>query len=91
MIVAVSVGADGLANALTAVNYILSIGLIFVTLPVVWYVTHDKYMSVPNDDGTGMVSLKLGLSGTVFAYVIWFIVIFLDIATIVLLGLGLTD
>jgi len=90
-IVAVSVGEVGLGNALTAVNYILSIGLIFVTLPVVWYVTHDKYMTVPNDEGTGSVSLKLGLIGMILAWLIWAIVIFLDIATIALLGLGLTD
>jgi metal iron transporter len=90
LIVAVSVGGGGLSNALTAVNYILSIGLIFVTLPVVWYVTHDKYMGVPNDEGTGNVSLRLGLTGTIVAWAIWAIVIFLDIATIALLGLGLT-
>jgi metal iron transporter len=91
LIVCVSVGSAGLSDALTAVNYILSIGLIFVTLPVVWYVTHDKYMSVPNDEGTGIVSLKLGLKGTILAWFIWVIVIITDIATIALLGLGLTD
>jgi len=91
LIVTVSVGQAGLSNALTAVNYILSIGLIFVTLPVVWYVTHDKYMSVPNDEGTGDVSFKLGLVGLFFAWFIWGIVIITDVATIVLLGLGLTD
>jgi metal iron transporter len=91
LIVAVSVGEEGLGNALTAVNYILSIGLIFVTLPVVWYVTHDKYMGVSNDEGTGNVSLRLGLTGTILAWVIWAIVIFLDVATIALLALGLTD
>jgi metal iron transporter len=91
LIVCVSVGSAGISDALTAVNYILSIGLIFVSLPVVWYVTHDKYMSVPNDEGTGMVSLKLGLKGTILAWFIWAIVIITDIATIALLGLGLTD
>jgi metal iron transporter len=48
-------------------------------------------MSVPNDEGTGMVSLKLGLKGTILAWFIWAIVIITDIATIALLGLGLTD
>jgi metal iron transporter len=91
LIVAVSVGEAGLSNALTAINYILSIGLIFVTLPVVWYVTHDKYMSVPNDEGTGDVGLRLGLTGTVLAWVIWAIVIVTDVATIVLLALGLSN
>lgn len=91
LIVTVSVGPAGLSNALTAVNYILAIGLIFVLLPVVWYVTHDKYMTVPNDDGTGYVSMKLGLTATILAWIIWAIVIITDIATLVLLGLGLSD
>ncbi|KUJ17398.1 natural resistance-associated macrophage protein [Mollisia scopiformis] len=91
LIVTVSVGQEGISNALTAVNYILSIGLIFVLLPVIWYVTHDKYMSVLNDEGTELVSLKLGLTGTIFAWAVWAIVIVTDVATIVLLGLGLSD
>ncbi|MCJ1398960.1 hypothetical protein MMC11_002161 [Xylographa trunciseda] len=91
LIVTVSVGAEGLSNALTAINCILSIGLIFVTLSVVWYVTHDKYMGVPNDEGTASVSMKLGLVGTVLAGIIWAIVIVTDVATIVWLALGLTS
>ena len=91
LIVAVSVGEAGLSNALTAVNYILAIGTIFVTLPVVWYVTHDKYMGVPNDEGTGNVSLRLGLMGTIFAWAVWAIVIVADVATIVLLALRLSN
>jgi metal iron transporter len=91
LIVCVSVGQAGITNTLTAVNYILSMGLIFVLLPVVWYVTHDKYMSVLTDDGTETVSLKLGLTGTIFAWIVWAIVIITDVATIVLPGLGLSN
>jgi len=91
LIVCVSVGEAGISNVLTAVNYILAIGLIFVLLPVVWYVTHDKYMGVPNDEGMETVSLKLGLTGTFFAWFVWGIVIITDVATIALLGLGLFD
>jgi metal iron transporter len=82
LIVTVSVGSAGLSNALTAVNYILSIGLIFVTLLVIWYVTHDKYTTVLNDEGTGDVSLRLGTTGQVLAWFIWGIVIITDVATI---------
>ena len=53
--------------------------------------THDKYMSVPNDEGTETVSLKLGPTGTFFAWFVWAIVIITDVATIVLLGLGLSN
>jgi metal iron transporter len=89
--IAVSVGASGLATALTVCNYILSVGLIFISLPVIWYVTNDKYMQVPNDEGTGMVSLKLGRVSSVVAWLAWGFVIVLDIATVVLLALGLSN
>lgn len=89
LIVSTTVGANGLANALTAVNYILEVGLVFVTIPVIWYTTHDKYMRVPNDDGTGTVSLNSGLAGTAFAWFIWLIVIVTAIASIVLAALNL--
>jgi metal iron transporter len=91
LIVTVSVGEQGITNALNAVNYILAIGLIFVLLPVVWYTTHDKYMRVPTDDGTETVSMKLGLTATVFAWLVWALVIVTDIATIVLLALNLSN
>ncbi len=91
LIVCVSVGEAGITQALTAVNYILAIGLIFVLLPVVWYVTHDKYMSVENEEGSGTASMRLGLTGTVFAWIAWAIVIITDVGTIVLLGLGLSN
>ena len=90
-IIAVSVGASGLATVLTVCNYILSVGLIFISLPVIWYVTNDKYMQVPNDEGTGMVSLKLGRVSSVVAWLVWGFVIVLDIATVVLLALGLSN
>jgi len=91
LIVCVSVGDEGIGSALTACNYILAIGLVFVLLPVVWYTTHDKYMTVPSDDGEGTVNLKIGLVATVLAWAVWALVIFTDIATIVLLGLGLSS
>jgi metal iron transporter len=89
-IVAVSVGADGLADALAVCNYILSVGLIFISLPLVVYVTGDKYMRVPDDEGTGMVSFNLGRASAAVAWFIWGGVIALDLATVVLLGMGLS-
>jgi metal iron transporter len=91
LIVATTVGPTGLAQALVMCNYILAVGLIFVTLPMVWYVTHEKYMLVPDDDGTGTVSMVEGFWGTVFAWITWTIVILMNIATIILLALGLSD
>jgi metal iron transporter len=91
LIVCVSVGDTCISNALTAINYILSIGLIFVLLPVVWYTTHDYFMTVPNDEGTGDVSLKLGLIATCFAWAVWFLVILTDVSSVVFAGMGLSN
>jgi metal iron transporter len=91
LIICASNGETGMANALVACNYVLAIGLVFISMPLVWYVTHSKYMQVPNDDGTGSVDMRSSVVGTTFAWFIWAVVIFMDIATIVLLALGLAD
>jgi metal iron transporter len=91
MVVAIAVGKEGLAQALVACNYILAIGLIFISFPLVWYTTQSKYMQVPTDDGTSFVDMKVGVIAAIIAWIIYLLVIVMDIATIVLLGLGLTS
>ncbi|ROW06455.1 hypothetical protein VMCG_04462 [Cytospora schulzeri] len=91
LVVAVSVGKEGLSQALVACNYVLAIGLIFITFPLVYYTSNSKYMQVRSDGGTEMVSMRNNVVTAGVAYLIWFIVVFMDIATIVLIGLGLTD
>ncbi|KAF3765930.1 natural resistance-associated macrophage protein [Cryphonectria parasitica EP155] len=91
LVVAVSVGQDGLSQALVACNYILAIGLIFVTFPLVYYTSTARYMSVPSDEGTGLVSMSNNLATTTVAYLIWAAVVFMDLATVVLVGMGIED
>jgi metal iron transporter len=91
LVVAVSVGQDGLSRALVACNYILAIGLIFITFPLVYYTSFDRYMRVPADTGTGSVSMKNNLATAGVAWVVWLLVVVMDIATVVLIGLGLTS
>jgi metal iron transporter len=91
LIIAISVGKEGLSQALVACNYILAIGLIFITLPLVWYTSFDKYMSVPADDGTNMVSMRNNALTSTVAWILWVLVVVLDLATVVLVALGLSD
>jgi metal iron transporter len=91
LVVAVSVGKEGLSQALVACNYVLAIGLIFITFPLVYYTNSSKYMQVRSDDGTETVSMRNNVVTAGVAYLIWFVVVFMDIATIVLIGMGLTD
>ncbi|KAB5585391.1 natural resistance-associated macrophage protein-domain-containing protein [Coniochaeta sp. 2T2.1] len=91
LIIAASLGQEGLSQALVAGNYILAVGLIFITFPVVWYTCCSKYMQVPTDDGTGAVDMKNNVPTAIAAWVIWLLVVVMDVATIVLIGLGLAD
>jgi metal iron transporter len=91
MIVCICLGANGIDSALNACNYIIGLGLIFVVPPLVWYTTHEKYMLVPNDDGTGTVSLRFGIISTCIAWFLWALLTVCAIATIALTGLNMTD
>jgi metal iron transporter len=91
LIIAASLGQEGLSQALVAGNYILAVGLIFITFPVVWYTCFSKYMQVPTEDGTGTVDMKNNWPTATAAWIIWLLVVVMDVATIVLVGLGLAE
>lgn len=89
LIVATSTGQAGMSQALVACNYILSVGLIFITFPIVWYTCFSKYMQVPTEDGTGTVDMKNNWATAIAAWIIWLVVVVMDVATIVLIAIGL--
>lgn len=114
MIVAAAVGRQGLGQALNACNVVLSIGLIFLVAPIVWYTSNKRYMTVvvsdtpqvrPNrrvsneQQGRDMetsedecrVNLANGWFNTFWAIIAWLLIVILNIAAIVLLGLGAGD
>lgn len=91
LIVCVTLGAGGIDNALTACNYIIGLGLVFVVPPLVWYSTHEKYMNAPNDEGTGSVNMGFGIINTCVAWFLWALLTLCAVSTIVLLGLNMTD
>ncbi|MCJ1478691.1 hypothetical protein MMC13_007372 [Lambiella insularis] len=117
IVIAGALGQQGLAAALNGCNVALSIALIFVTAPLVWYTSRNKYMTVAVDvdsrieplepkeipDANGDVetsspAFDLGTKSyannwatTLLAVLIWTLVAFMNIATIVFLGLGVGD
>lgn len=91
LIAAVAVGQQGLSQALVACNYVLSVGLMVVTFPLVYYTSRERYMGVPTEDGSGVVSFRNNAVTAGIAYLIWMLVVFMDVATLVLIGLGLQD
>ena len=90
LVIAVSVGQDGLSKALVACNYLLAIALIPITFPLVYYTGRSQMMRVPDDDGTGTVDMKNNLVTAAVAWLLWLLVVVMDVATVVLVGLGIT-
>jgi metal iron transporter len=114
MIIAAAVGPKGLGEALNACNVVLSIGLIFLVAPIVWYTSRSQYMTVvvsdrpqtrintktspnPNRDieteenDANHVDFANSWINIFWAVVTWLLIVILNVAAIVLLGLGKGD
>jgi metal iron transporter len=112
IIVAAADGRSGLAAALNGCNVVLSVSLIFLTFPLVWYTSFQKYMMVETEAAvvsTGtlgslesgpdvergerrrglMVSLANNIPTMLAAWIIWFIIAAMNVATLAFLGLGI--
>ncbi len=61
VVIAAAVGRNGLAAALNGCNVVLSVALIFLTFPLVWYTSRNKYMRVRLDDGAEAVGVVDGM------------------------------
>ena len=98
VIVAASVGRSGLDDALTASQVALSVILPFVTAPLIFFTCRSHIMTVftrPSDAGAGAaereptgVNMRNGWIVTVFAVLIWLVLVVMNVALLVLVGLG---
>ncbi|CAG8983578.1 hypothetical protein HYALB_00004597 [Hymenoscyphus albidus] len=61
LIIAASTGQEGLAAALNACNVVLSVALIFLTLPLICYTSCHRYMRVNVDDTRESVGVVDGI------------------------------
>jgi metal iron transporter len=97
--IALAVGRDGLSKALVACNYLLAIALIPITFPLIWYTGRAKCMRVPVDGigdsngavATGTVDMRNNWLTAGVAWLLWLLVVVMDVATVVLAGLGVTE
>lgn len=96
IVIAGAVGRDGISAALEGSQVALSIILPFVSAPLLYFTCRNKYMTVvthetENGAGTGVVCLKMGNNWitTGFAILIWGIIVVMNVALLVLLGLGI--
>jgi metal iron transporter len=61
IIIAAAEGQVGLAAALNGCNVALSVALIFLTFPLIWYTSFDRYMRVKLDDSEEPVGVIDGM------------------------------
>lgn len=88
MIIAASVGKQGLSTALTASQVALSVILPFVSAPLLYFTCRNKYMTVKMSGGDGEVKMRNHWVTSVIAIIIWLIIVVMNIALLVLVGLG---
>ncbi|SMY22378.1 unnamed protein product [Zymoseptoria tritici ST99CH_1A5] len=98
ILVAGTIGKKGLSEALVGSQVALSVILPFVTAPLIYYTCRNKYMTVfPSEfgnDGTQRVGVGEGVkmrNGWIVAALgvaIWGIIVVMNVANIVLTGLG---
>ncbi|KAJ5133803.1 hypothetical protein N7526_005168 [Penicillium atrosanguineum] len=96
IIIAAAVGKEGLDKTLTASQVVLSVILPFVSAPLIWFTCFNKYMTVPAEqtsEGDGEVEVeKIGMRNhwalSIIAVLVWLLIAVMNIALLVLVGLG---
>ena len=71
MIIAAAEGQAGLAAALNGCNVVLSVALIFLTFPLIWFTSKDKYMTVRIDDQAEPVGVVDGIMTYATERAVW--------------------
>ncbi|KAK5281640.1 NRAMP-like transporter smf-3 [Exophiala xenobiotica] len=91
IIIAAAVGKEGLNQALTASQVCLSVILPFVTAPLVWFTCRSHIMTVPDETsvrGGTAFNMRNGWVVTALAVTIWLVLVVMNVALLVLVGLG---
>ncbi|EXJ54212.1 manganese transporter [Cladophialophora yegresii CBS 114405] len=88
IIIAGAIGKEGLNAALTASQVCLSVMLPFVTAPLLWFTCRSHIMTVQTNDAGGAVNMRNGWLVTALATTIWIVLVVMNVALLVLVGLG---
>ncbi|KAI9891233.1 MAG: hypothetical protein M1814_002923 [Vezdaea aestivalis] len=89
IIIAAAVGRKGLSDALNASQVALSVILPFVSAPLIYFTCRNKFMTVSTSDGDGgVVHMRNHWAVAVLAFLIWMVVVVMNVALLVLVGLG---
>ena len=86
IVIAGAIGREGLNSALTASQVCLSVILPFVTAPLLWFTCRSRVMTVQTDGEA--VNMRNGWLVTSLAVIIWVILVVMNVALLILVGLG---
>lgn len=94
IIIAGAVGGPGLSAALNGTQVALSVILPFTSAPLIYFTCRNKFMTVvEEDDGPGeatRVHMRNGWIATGFAVAFWLLIVVMNVALLVLVGMGKT-
>jgi len=88
IIIAAAIGREGLNAALTASQVCLSVLLPFVTAPLLWFTCRSHIMTVQTVGDGGAINMRNGWLVTILATAIWLVLVVMNVALLVLVGLG---
>lgn len=92
IIIAGAVGKEGLSTALEASQVALSVILPFVSAPLIYFTCRNKFMTISVNEADGTpgqgVKMRNNWLTTTCAVTIWVIIVIMNVALLVLLGLG---
>ncbi|KAL9123946.1 MAG: hypothetical protein Q9217_006678 [Psora testacea] len=99
IIIAGAVGKEGLSAALNASQVALSVCLPFVSAPLIYFTCRNKYMVVGGPRTTDSEEMEEEMEGvkmrnhwivSAFAVAVWLVLVVMNVALLVLVGLGKT-
>lgn len=88
IIVAGAVGEQGVSAALEGTQVALSVILPFVSAPLVWFTCRASYMQAGSGVGEPRKNMRNAWYTCVVALVLWLIIVVMNVAALVLVGLG---
>lgn len=90
IIIAGAVGKDGLSKALTGTQVALSVILPFVSAPLIYFTCRNRYMTVSTtvNGDVSEVKMRNHWIVAVLGVLIWLTIAMMNVALLVLLGLG---
>ncbi|KAL8993212.1 MAG: hypothetical protein Q9188_007385 [Gyalolechia gomerana] len=97
IIIAGAVGKDGLSAALGGTQVALSVALPFVSAPLIYFTCRKQYMVAGgtgsrDEDGlqlaTDRVQMKNHWVVSIFAVLVWLVIVVMNVALLVLVGIG---